>query len=124
MIAIAIVSLVLVTAYASANRNVGALQDSQEHSEALKLVQAQTEFLRARGAPGGGNTCFASDGTVTGNCTFNSDGSYSASGRYKLKIQQGGGDCAADAYTVSATWDSLLGANAQVTVCYRPSEGS
>jgi len=83
LIAIMVVSLVLVTAYAATTRNVDTMQDTEEHSEALQLAQTQLEFLRNSGLPAG-DSCFSSTGSpegseggVLGNdpCFVNSDGS-------------------------------------------------
>jgi type II secretory pathway pseudopilin PulG len=82
LIAIMVVSLVLVTAYAATTRNVSIMQDTEEHSEALQLAQTQLEFLRNSGLPAG-DSCFSSTGSpessqggVLGNdpCFVNSDG--------------------------------------------------
>ncbi len=119
LIAIAIISLTLAGAYASANLSASDLQDVQEHTEALKLVQSQVEFLRASGGITGG-TCFASDGTPTTNCTLNSDGTRNTSGNgpgFVLSVGTAG-PCTAGIYTVAATWPSVHRVTDNVTVCY------
>lgn len=44
---IAVVSLVLAGAYVTTNHNTIGVRDSQEHAEALKLVESQLEQVRA-----------------------------------------------------------------------------
>lgn len=123
LIAIAVVSLLLTAAYASANHNVAALQDTQEHTEALKLVQSQVELLRANGDPGG--DCFKSSGVsgVGPDCIVDSNGTPNANGPFKLSIDPATTYCQNDpnSYAISATWDGLLGSTTpnNVTLCYR-----
>lgn len=53
IIAVAVVSSVLVGAFTLSNSSVRAIRDSEEHSEALELLQGQVELLRAAaGTPG------------------------------------------------------------------------
>lgn len=120
LIATAVVSLILAGAYASANKNVATIQDTQEHSEALKLVQTQVEYLRSHAGLTGGN-CYASDGLPTSTCTFNADGSPDTTGAqpaFVVTVLMGAYGCNAS-YGVRAEWDSLTGNKADVRICYR-----
>lgn len=122
LIAIAIVSLILAGAYASTNHNVRAIQDTQEHSQALQLVQTQVEFLGAQKSLAGGTGCFDARGVATSTCNFKADGSTDTAHdqpEYKLQITKPGSVCTSS-YQVTAIWDSTLGPQDNVTVCYRP----
>jgi len=127
LIAVAIVSLVLVGAYASTNHNVRATQDTQEHSEALQLVQSQLEFLRANGPPNTGDTCYDKNGASAngGNCQVAADGTTTGAGpkfTMSIAVASGLGTCntAIPTYQVKATWESLISSGgANVSMCYR-----
>ena len=112
LIAVAIISLVLTAAYATVNRNVAGIQNVQEHSDALKLVEGQVEFLRAEGSIPAGNVCFnPADGTPTStNCTV-------GNAQYKLSITPPVGS---GPYVVNADWMTLQGQDSNVTIFYRP----
>lgn len=58
LICIAIISLVLVVSYGTANRNYRMMLDAQEHSVAEKLMERQAELLKAYNS--------LSDGPVNG----------------------------------------------------------
>ncbi len=58
LIAIAVVSLVLAGAFGVSQKSSIATRDSQEHSEAQKLVESQLESLRAWAAAGTGTNVF------------------------------------------------------------------
>jgi len=125
LIAMAIVSLVLLGAYAATTRDIRSLQDTQEHSQALQLVQTQVEFLSAQKAITGGN-CFDAKGTPTNTCNFSADGTVDSSHQqpeYTLSISNGSGACA-NSYEVKATWDSVINNTGNVAVCYRPQVAS
>lgn len=129
LVSIAVVSLVLAGAYALTNRNTLITQDTQEHGQALQLVQAQVEYLRANN---GFNTnqynCFDSSGNpaqaaANGHpCLVGNDGMPVPTGvqpAFDLSITLGQNGCSAASYSVQAQWDSILsnGKN-NVTVCY------
>jgi type II secretory pathway pseudopilin PulG len=126
LIAIAIVSLVLAGAYISSNKNVAETQDTQEHSQALEIVQGQAELLHEQGSiDTAHNICFDPS---TGNpvpsppptpnpCVFAPNGP-NTQPRYSLTITGGVG---ATAYGISAVWPSITGSgNNNVTIYYRP----
>jgi len=121
LIAMAIASLVLIGAYASTNHNVRGIQDTQEHSQALQLVQTQVEYLGSHKSITGGH-CFDTDGTATNTCNFKADGTTDSSHtqpEYNLSIVNNTPLCV-NSYQVSADWTSVTGLAANVTVCYRP----
>lgn len=119
IISIAIVGLVLTTAYAITNRNNRSLQDAQERGQALKLVETQIEMIRNNnGFDTGAYKCF-SDGVPTNiqtDCNQNSVGSTAQNGETGFRLSISGGD----PYVIQAEWDSLLNGVANVTAYYRP----
>lgn len=128
LIAIALVSLIITGAYVTANRSVKTLQDTSEHAQALKLVQAQIEFLRAaKVAPD--KPCYNMNGVTTTSCTLKSDGSTAGATdtpAYNISVKLGDDDsaCSGDTYEVNAKWDNLFGTTDSVTVCYRVGEST
>lgn len=124
LIAIALVSLVLAGAYASTNHNVSATQDTQEHAQALQLVQSQLEFLRASVAAGGSaptSGCYTGAGInaapTAPECNVNRAGTANCTVEpcYKLSITQAG-----NTYAVAADWEGLISPKANVTLYYQP----
>jgi len=123
LIAAAVISLVLVSAYATSNHSTRATQDAQEHSQGLQLIQTQIEFMRSKGAPTAAPLCFdATGGSSNASCDYNSDGStYSGTEpKYHVTINAVGGGV----YNIQANWDSILGstagAQANINVYYKP----
>lgn len=125
MIAIAVVSTILVTAYATTNKNVISTQDAQEHSQALQLVQSQVELLRSNPA-GVGIFCYYIDSVTHITASYlstNAKCSVDGSGQptvqepvYNLSVS----GSAATVYQVNAAWTSASGTKANVTMYYRP----
>ena len=113
LIAVAVVSLVLASAYAVVNRSTLAIQSTQEQSYAQKLVERQVELLRsASTAPtplGGCYDTSANYQTTPGSCTITNGGA-----TYTLAITE-----SASVYMVRATWDEPGGQQAKVTAYYR-----
>jgi prepilin-type N-terminal cleavage/methylation domain-containing protein len=122
LIAIAIVSLVLTSAYVITSKNTLAIQNSQERSQAQHLVEAQIEALRAKGSLDNSSDCFV--GNVEHQPTESGSpcDSIKATGSgatYKLAVTY---DASSGVYTVSATWGSLGGSSdtdSNVTMYYR-----
>jgi len=112
LIAVAIVSLVLASAYTISNQSTRRIQDTQEHSRALQLVQQQIEFLRSNDGIDSGSDCFDSAGVATTGaaCTIGTTPAYA------LNIQQSATD---GTYQIQAKWESILNSNAQITMYYR-----
>ena len=124
LIAAAIVSLVLVGAYVVTNRNRIAMQDTQEHSIALKLVEGQTELLRGGLATPANGECFGTDGSVNtgGDCIVTAEGvtapaNYGGAA-YKIAITSTGVG-PAQTFEVTATWDNLTKGTSTVSSYYR-----
>ena len=127
LIAIAVVSFVLVTAYATTNHSILATQNTQERSQALQLAQSQIEFLRS--TPLSANNCFDSTGTPQVNnatfgnnpCVVTGDGNKAASGAqpaYTLDISKAG---ASSTYQISTKWASVVGSTQNnITLYYQP----
>ena len=112
LIAIAVISVVLVTAYVVTNKNTQSIQDTQERAQAQALVNAQIEALRNNQGIGTSGNCFEGT-TETSVCnTFKRSGSGAT---YTATIQKLDGD----SYMVKATWISLSGELSNVTMYYR-----
>ena len=117
LIAIGIESLVLVTAYATTNRNVAIMQNTREQTQAQKLVEKQIELLRAYPAFSG--TCFSGSSPANGNdCKLKNNGSAAGTGYtgavYDMNISK-----TSDTYTISAKWDKIGGSTGNVTMYYQ-----
>lgn len=129
LIAIAVVSLVLVTAYATSTRNINTLEDTQEHSEALQLAQTQIEYLHdatqaARGTASSGG-CFDNAGAPmpsgSSNCKVDaSDTPTGAQPQFQIVLTSTPTSAGLNIYQVQVTWQSLLGGQTNnVTLYYQ-----
>lgn len=130
LISIAVASLVLASAYAISNRNLVTTQDTQEHSQALQIVQQQIEGLRALAATPGvtlvttfpPSQCVDLSGTPVASTTACQITSASSScvpatasaACYKIAITQ----LLSDVYHVAVTWPSVNGNTASVSMDY------
>lgn len=117
MIASAVVGLVIVGAFRSANFSAGAVQRAKERAEAVKVTESQIELIRdavIAGAPAvtGSDFCVWFDASPSvmeskrasapsAECSFDALGS-NPNGRYKVSVDESGGK-----YTISTTWDAL-----------------
>lgn len=113
MIAVGIVSLVLTAAYAVTNRSVQSSQQAQEQSYGQKLVEQQVELLRAAATKPALAGCFDQTGsfqTLLASCKKTNGGAV-----YALTVKNISG---AD-YSVQATWETVNGGNADITVYYK-----
>jgi prepilin-type N-terminal cleavage/methylation domain-containing protein len=123
LIAMAIISLVLVGAYATSIRNVTALQASQEREQAQRLVEGQIEMLRTQTGVNASGNCFAQGGggETSGNpCKVQPTNSGAT---YTLSITGPSGlGNPAGVYTIKAIWTSLSSKTADdsnITMYYR-----
>ena len=113
LIAIGIVSLVLTSAYALTTRNVQAMQEIQEQAYAQKVVEQQVEILRSASTKPTSNGCFSGPNTYV--TTPNSACHITNGGAtYDIVISLSGAT-----YGIQASWATLGGSNAHVTVYYR-----
>jgi len=128
LICMAIISLVLGGAFVTTRNSQLGVRDSQEHAEALKLVESQLEQLRADAADAKAAAspfCMYNAATATiasGNCTQDSAGlPRQADSRYKLSIARAAPDANGGyLFTVTATWPDVNGnGNAQESMVYR-----
>jgi type II secretory pathway pseudopilin PulG len=137
LICIAIVSTILGGAFVTTKQSQTGVRNSQEHSEALKLVESQLEQLRgdtADATTSGTPFCMYNEATysaviapASAHCTQNSAGQYSQpDSRYYLTITRcnavGCGNSIPNSYlfTVKASWPEVTGnGNAQETMVYR-----
>lgn len=117
LIAIAIVSLVLASGYAITNKNVAAIQEAQEQSYGQKLVQQQVEYLRDNPVLATAPGCF------TGPITYGTGASCDRTNGgavYNMKITPAATPPPGATFAITATWDTLTGSTAHITVYYRP----
>jgi Tfp pilus assembly protein PilV len=117
LIAIAIITFVLASAYALSRRSIAATQDTQEHTQAQKLVEGQIEYLRAAGSIGT-NMCFDNSGAAVADSTAACTAATATGSTVPYSLTITTPDSVT--YTVSATWDSLLGGKNNVTMVYKP----
>jgi prepilin-type N-terminal cleavage/methylation domain-containing protein len=114
LIALAIISFILVTAYATTMRNTQQLQNNAERVQAQHLVEGQIEALKAANGLAGG-TCFGAGGAPASGaaCAQTTAGSGAT---YTLSITNSGGT-----YNVQATWVPLgsSSTNSSVIMYYR-----
>ncbi|HSX43099.1 MAG TPA: prepilin-type N-terminal cleavage/methylation domain-containing protein [Candidatus Saccharimonadales bacterium] len=119
LIAMAIISLVLVGAYVTSNRNAATLQATQEREQAQRVVEAQLELLRNSGTITSGNCFDPISGSQTSGAGCDIKSSTTNSGAtYKLSITGPVGGV----YTVMARWTSLnsnTDLDSSVTMYYR-----
>lgn len=134
LVCIAIVSLILAGAYATTHRSSVGVRNSQEHAEALKLVQSQLEQMRTNVADGakdvftaGTPFCMVNAQPVSATtppnsakCVQNSSGApTTVEPAYHLTVTRtASGD--GSIFTTTAKWDSVSGnGQAQESMSYR-----
>jgi len=126
LIAIAVASLILVTAYVTTRHSLMSVQDTQEHSEALQLAQSQVEALRSTQKTPVSGGCFGSDGTTASGpgcgldstgARFNSDTSRSTEFTVAITSTTDNGS-GMTTYKVLTSWDSLLGPGKDFVTLY------
>jgi prepilin-type N-terminal cleavage/methylation domain-containing protein len=121
MIAIAIVSLVLATAYGVSNRNTIAIQATQEQTQAQHLAESQLEALRTVGGIITNGDCF-NGVTETNACSSFSEGGSGATYTAKITGPTGINHASPSGYTITVTWTTLRGNHANdgnITMYYR-----
>lgn len=124
----AIISLVLGGAFVTTHNSQVAVRDSQEHSEALQLLESQVEQLRTAASSGGASSgvfvankqfCMVNAAAVmfpSGNCTQKSNGSQVA---YQLSITCPGADAQGGwLFKISVTWAEVTGSGNGSEVMY------
>jgi type II secretory pathway pseudopilin PulG len=127
MIVLAVLGLAIGISYATANRSLLNARQAQENSQATELVRSQLEQLRSMSANTNATDtahyiyvsqpfCIAANGQVTllpsASCNLGE------ASRYKVSINWGGA-ASNDAFTVTATWDDVLGQGSDtVTLVY------
>jgi prepilin-type N-terminal cleavage/methylation domain-containing protein len=135
LISLAVVSLVLASAYAITTRNVSTNQDTQEHNQAQQIVQKQLEELRAISVNGAVSS-FQSQGCIVknvstgllgftsnlgGGCTFDADATTAhctAEPCYQVAITQLDAANNPSLFEITATWTSLQGTTSSVALDY------
>jgi type II secretory pathway pseudopilin PulG len=131
VIAIAVIATVLTGAFVVTNRSLTAVRDSEEHSEALQLLQGQIELLRSAASQTSNNQL--SGVTLTKPFCFNSSGIYQAVATlgkpcstgnipYNLSIVGTTANPVQGATTTflsTVTWVALGGGTDQVQLAYK-----
>jgi len=113
LIAVGIVSMVLVSAYAVTNRNVRASQETQEQMYAQKLAEQQAELLRSTSISSGGG-CFNSTNVFVISAPHSAACERSNEGaKYGVSITNSG-----SRYKVNIDWVTLGGGTSNVTIYY------
>lgn len=121
LIAVAIVSLVITSAYLIAGNRMAAVQGAQEQSFAQKLVEQQTELLRSAPVLPTAQGCY--DTTVPVPIYVTSPTTYdpclvtNGGAEYTLSIIPP--SPSQTSYTIRALWENPNGQQSQVTAYYR-----
>ncbi len=128
LIAVAIISFILVSAYLISNRSTASIRGGQERQEATALAQSQIELIRLNN---GVNTtskgCF-NDSQIAADrggeeCSFKADGSSkcttSDSYCYRVDITRNSDGI----YEVAVAWEAISGSQDSVSLWYRPPFG-
>jgi type II secretory pathway pseudopilin PulG len=123
LIAVAIISFVLAVSYATTSNSAKDTVDAQEHSQALRAVESQLEFLHEKGSTNASNVCFDTNGAEQSSgsaaCTVSPYGA-GTQPEYNLVITKPSAG-PSGYYTVTATWPSVHGnGNSTVGMYYRP----
>ena len=116
MIAIVVISTVLAGAFLVSRTSLKNVRDSEEHSQALKLVQGQVERLRNAAAQVADASSFPASFCIAPAVVTSTDPSCT-SGLYKLSIKNI--DATNNTYQATARWDSISGGTGQVQLSYR-----
>ncbi|HET8709571.1 MAG TPA: type II secretion system protein [Candidatus Saccharimonadales bacterium] len=128
IIAIAVISSVLAGAFYLTNHSTRAVRDSEEHAQALQLLQGQVEQLRAQAPKSTWGDlknpfCFSSSGTITPvGSGYGCTDSY-----YSFRIEPPAGAPAAGEnglFTLKVQWDSVLSKTGNETLLYKIPIGS
>jgi Tfp pilus assembly protein PilV len=128
LICVLIVSMVLGGAYVTVHRSSQGIRNSQEHAEALKLVQSQLEQLRTNAAStsptvfvAGTPFCMV-DGaatTDTARCAQNAAGDATTTEPvYHLAVTRTS-SAGGSLFKVEATWNTVTSQQARETIFYR-----
>ena len=116
LVAIAIISLVLVTAYALTNKNTQAIQANQERIQAQHLAESQLEALKAAGAIAHAGGCFVGVVDTASNGCNPVPPQPGSGASYNVQVD---GPAANNIYTVNVSWISVGGTPAKLSMVYR-----
>jgi prepilin-type N-terminal cleavage/methylation domain-containing protein len=132
LVCIAIISLVLAGAFVTTRDSQLGVQDSQEHGEALKLIESQIEQLRYDAANGDANVfssgpyCYyqgslvSTSGPTAADCVQDSSGNKAtAQPEFNLSVTGTPSD-GGYLFTITSTWADINGnGNGQESMLYR-----
>lgn len=117
MIAIVVISTVLAGAFLVSRTSLKHVRDSEEHSQALKLIQGQVEQLRDAAAQvKKADVSWPASFCMSPTVVASTDPSC-ISGLYKMSITNV--DPANNTYQATAQWDSVNGGTSRVQLVYR-----
>lgn len=121
LIAVAVVSLVVTSAYLIANHSSNGIQGAQEQSYAQKLVEQQTELLRSASSlpatPGCYDTSTSPPLYVEPSGYYNPCIVVNGGATYTVAISPPAGS--QSSYVINTSWDTPNGQNAHVTAYYK-----
>ena len=122
LIAIAVSSAVLGTAYGITNRTIRNQQQINEHSQALKIAEQQLEQLRGMAADGNSGPfsatspfCIVPVGTVPTIKAPDGNGSCKTAAVYNIAVTRTGSNL----FTAAVTWDGINGGTDKVSLDYK-----
>ena len=124
LIAIVLISTILVAAYQMTNRNTAMIQDTQEHTVALKLAESQLETLQQNVnifPNNGSSLCFVgADPSASDNlCDVKPVPGVVYHVSLKKSVTTG-----SIVYTADVHWTGINGQNNNVSLLYRPEGAS
>lgn len=134
VIAIAVIATVLTGAFVVTNRSLMAVRDSEEHSEALQLLQGQVELLRSVASQTSNNQlssvtlntlpfCFSSDGVYQTVVTQGPDPCSTGNIPYYLSIIESAAPQPTGpptkTFLATVRWAALGGGTDQVQLAYK-----
>ncbi len=126
LIALAVIGSVLTGAFVATNRSTVAVRDSEEHAQALQLLQGQVEQLRSyvqqtKFSAVPNKFCFQPDGTLKITSTPDCPSS-TVEPIYSFMIDRTNAAVvppATMAFNVQVTWNAVTGNPAQESIMYK-----
>lgn len=121
LIAVAVVSVVITSAYLVANRSTNGIQGAQEQSYAQKLVEQQTELLRSAASLPTTSGCYDTSASpplyVVPSGYYNPCLVANGGATYTIAIEPPSGT--QTSFAVKVSWDTVSGQSAHVTAYYK-----
>lgn len=118
LIAVAVISLMLASAFVVVNRSIKSSRQTQERSEALKLLEGQVERLKVLASD-------TSSGVFVRTAPFCIEGSVikdesdaaciKGSSKYQLSLDR----VSANTFSATASWDGIHGYKENINIMYK-----